>query len=383
MRIPQNPQIISTPNVIFEHLPHMSECELKVVLVIVHACADGRAFAEISQTELRKRSGLSRQGVISGVEAAVRRGVIEICGHGKRGVNRYRMAPVSSTIQTGPHSGPVSIADQSTSESVHNVDRSTPPIDQNVDGLEPLVFSQPVQNVDLTSPLLSDDDHLDSVCPELIRQSAPPTAAELEVIRPYLVQLGLSRDVKRKLLAQGAERALALILHALARGTRNKAGLLRSMLERGDDPSGEYTWKAQQLLLPGFEDTPDVMEWVRPAPRPDVISAGLDERPGGGLLSVKDIWQAEIGQLSLQLNRSTYDTWLQGAEAVRYEDGVLLVRVRHAYAVEWLQKHLQHVVDRTATQIAGVPLRIQFYSIDQPLPVFNAVALVGEAVGVS
>ena len=62
---------------------------------------------------------------------------------------------------------------------------------------------------------------------------------------------------------------------------------------------------------------------------------GLDERPGGGHLTIRDIWTATLGQLSMQLNPAAYTSWVEGTKAVAYADGVLTVRARHMKARNW------------------------------------------------
>lgn len=58
------------------------------------------------------------------------------------------------------------------------------------------------------------------------------------------------------------------------------------------------------------------------------------------MLTPKDAWQATLSQLEIQLNRATFDTWLKGSELAAYQDGEFIIRVRHAYAKDWLEKHL-------------------------------------------
>lgn len=60
---------------------------------------------------------------------------------------------------------------------------------------------------------------------------------------------------------------------------------------------------------------------------------------------VRDVWVAQLGQLQVQLNRSTYNTWLGNAKLLDYErvDGVhvVYIEVPHRYAEDWLEKHLK------------------------------------------
>lgn len=86
------------------------------------------------------------------------------------------------------------------------------------------------------------------------------------------------------------------------------------------------------------------------------------------MLSPRDAWHATLGQLELQLNRATFDTWLKGSELLAYEDGAMTIRVRHAYAKDWLEQHLYHLISQTLSNLIGEPVRVNFavYTPVQP-----------------
>jgi chromosomal replication initiator protein len=78
------------------------------------------------------------------------------------------------------------------------------------------------------------------------------------------------------------------------------------------------------------------------------------------MLTPKDAWLATLGQLQLQLNRSTFDTWLKGSEVLAYEDGEFAIRVRHAYAKDWLDKHLKSQIVQTLGHILKRSVQVNF-----------------------
>lgn len=78
------------------------------------------------------------------------------------------------------------------------------------------------------------------------------------------------------------------------------------------------------------------------------------------MLTPKDAWQATLGQLELQLNRATFDTWLKGSEVLAYEDGEFVIRVRHAYAKDWLEKHLNDQIIKTLGGILGRSVTVNY-----------------------
>jgi chromosomal replication initiator protein len=78
------------------------------------------------------------------------------------------------------------------------------------------------------------------------------------------------------------------------------------------------------------------------------------------MLSPRDAWHATLGQLQLQLNRATFDTWLKGAELVSADNNEFVVRVRHAYAKDWLEKHQQFMITQALSNIYAQPVTLRF-----------------------
>ena len=78
------------------------------------------------------------------------------------------------------------------------------------------------------------------------------------------------------------------------------------------------------------------------------------------MLSPQDAWRATLGQLQLRLSRATFDTWLKGAELVSYEDGEFVVKVRHAFAKDWLEQRLQKEITETLSRIFARAVRVTF-----------------------
>lgn len=69
------------------------------------------------------------------------------------------------------------------------------------------------------------------------------------------------------------------------------------------------------------------------------------------MLSPQDAWQAALDHLQLKMARPTFDTWLSGAEFVSYANDEFVVRVRHAYAKDWLERHLLKDMTQTLSRI--------------------------------
>jgi chromosomal replication initiator protein len=76
-------------------------------------------------------------------------------------------------------------------------------------------------------------------------------------------------------------------------------------------------------------------------------------------MNAQDAWLATLGQLQVQLNRSTYDTWLRRAELLGYEDGRFVVTVPNAYARDWIERHLLPAMTQTLCSIFQRDAEIQ------------------------
>jgi len=74
----------------------------------------------------------------------------------------------------------------------------------------------------------------------------------------------------------------------------------------------------------------------------------------------QQLWQQALQQLQLQMTRATFDTWLRGSRAVGIDGDEIMVYVRNAYAVDWLQSRLQRLIESTVERLAGQRLQVLY-----------------------
>ena len=60
-----------------------------------------------------------------------------------------------------------------------------------------------------------------------------------------------------------------------------------------------------------------------------------------------DIWGVVLNELALQMSKDTYNSWLRGSRVVAVDNGIWTVQVENPYAVEWVDKRLRSVIERT------------------------------------
>ena len=85
------------------------------------------------------------------------------------------------------------------------------------------------------------------------------------------------------------------------------------------------------------------------------------------MLSPQDAWLATMGQLQIQLHRATYETWVEGARFVAYEDGVFTISVTNAYAKDWLEQRLYELVQRSLSTVFRQTVQVKFV-VQAPAP---------------
>ena len=72
------------------------------------------------------------------------------------------------------------------------------------------------------------------------------------------------------------------------------------------------------------------------------------------------LWQAALKDLSSQVSRANYDTWLDGTAGLRIEADHLVVGTRSEFVTEWLQKRLRPAIIRSLTDLAEAPMDVAF-----------------------
>ena len=74
----------------------------------------------------------------------------------------------------------------------------------------------------------------------------------------------------------------------------------------------------------------------------------------------REVWQAALRELQLQMTRATFDTHLRNTRLIRLEDGVVTIAVDSERARDWLENQLRAVIQRTLKGIVGHHLEITF-----------------------
>ncbi|MEA1958444.1 MAG: chromosomal replication initiator protein DnaA [Chloroflexota bacterium] len=76
--------------------------------------------------------------------------------------------------------------------------------------------------------------------------------------------------------------------------------------------------------------------------------------------SAKEIWDAALGELQLQINGTNYDTWLRDTTGLNYEGDQFVVGVASPFAVDYLEQRLSSLIEKTLIGITGEELEVSF-----------------------
>ena len=71
-------------------------------------------------------------------------------------------------------------------------------------------------------------------------------------------------------------------------------------------------------------------------------------------------WQSVLGQLQMEMPKASFDTWVRDTQPLSYENGILTVGVRNAYARDWLENRLASTVDRLLVGILNSNASVDF-----------------------
>jgi len=83
-------------------------------------------------------------------------------------------------------------------------------------------------------------------------------------------------------------------------------------------------------------------------------------------MKAEQAWQAALGQLQIEMPKTSFDTWIQNAELVSYEDGSFVIGVPNAYARDWLENRLTSTIKRLLTGIMNRTVEVRFIVWQNP-----------------
>src|SRR5215469_7431218 len=80
-----------------------------------------------------------------------------------------------------------------------------------------------------------------------------------------------------------------------------------------------------------------------------------------------DTWQQVLDIVEKKINQQSYNTWFKPTQLLKHDDKALYVRVPNAFFQDWLNDHIDVVLE--AARIAGIGNDISVVYITEKAPV--------------
>jgi len=77
-------------------------------------------------------------------------------------------------------------------------------------------------------------------------------------------------------------------------------------------------------------------------------------------MNAEQAWQSVLGQLQMEMPRASFDTWVRDTRPLSYQNGMLTIGVRNAYARDWLENRLASTVSRLLVGIMNASVAVSF-----------------------
>lgn len=77
-------------------------------------------------------------------------------------------------------------------------------------------------------------------------------------------------------------------------------------------------------------------------------------------MNAEQAWQSVLAQLQMDMPRASYDTWVRDTRPMAYDNGLITIGVRNAYARDWLESRLATTVNRLLIDILNSNVAVKF-----------------------
>ncbi|BAJ63934.1 chromosomal replication initiator protein DnaA [Anaerolinea thermophila] len=77
-------------------------------------------------------------------------------------------------------------------------------------------------------------------------------------------------------------------------------------------------------------------------------------------MNPQQAWQATLGQLQMEMNKASFETWVKDAQLISVEGSDFIIGVPNAYARDWLESRLTATVQRILEGLMGATPAVKF-----------------------
>jgi chromosomal replication initiator protein len=76
--------------------------------------------------------------------------------------------------------------------------------------------------------------------------------------------------------------------------------------------------------------------------------------------SAQDVWEAALGELQLQVNKSNYQTWFSASKGLTYQKNQFVIGVSSVFVAEYLEKNQLSLIEKTLIGLIGEKVKASF-----------------------
>jgi chromosomal replication initiator protein len=87
----------------------------------------------------------------------------------------------------------------------------------------------------------------------------------------------------------------------------------------------------------------------------------------------EEAWQSVLGEIELNMGKSSYVAWLKSARLVTHEDGLFVIGVANGYVKEWMEHRKQAEIKRMLSERMNRSVDVQFVVVTPNGNLSNAV----------
>jgi len=77
-------------------------------------------------------------------------------------------------------------------------------------------------------------------------------------------------------------------------------------------------------------------------------------------MNAEQAWQSVLAQLQMEMPRASFDTWVRDTRPLAYDNGMITVGVRNAYARDWLESRLAPTVSKLLIETLNSNVAVEF-----------------------
>ena len=76
--------------------------------------------------------------------------------------------------------------------------------------------------------------------------------------------------------------------------------------------------------------------------------------------SAEEVWEAALGELQIQVNKSNYRTWFRKTVGISYQDGQFVIGVPNTFIAEYLDRNQRSLIEKTLIGLVKRDIKVVF-----------------------